>query len=606
MSGIALALTGVLPGDAVTGSGAGTFASKNVGTGLAYTLSGLALTGADAQDYYLTNGMSAVGSNGSITPLALAVTGVSAAGKTYDGTTMASLTGTPAIASLGADQVSVASGSVQASFQNASVGQGKLVTVTGYALSGADAADYSVIQPTGLTASITPAPLTLSGTATATKTYDGTPVATLSGGSLSGLVPADQSSVSLQGTYASANAAQHIAVATALTGADAGDYVLVNAPTLYGTITPRTVTLNANETAASKLYDGTTAAVLSGGPLNNIIPADSGGLSLVGTFASPNVGQHIAVAVALSGAAAGNYLLGGSPVLAANITPAPLLATANAVSIPRGGVLPALSGTFSGFVDGQTLASLEASGYQASWTSTVNDQSARGYYPVTGAFNDANYEVVQAAGNATAFDVTSATPSGGSMAGNVLASIVSAALPGGGPFGAPGTGVGAGSGTSISGNGYAAAGNANGVAGAADGSAGAQGSTQADNLSNGLAYSQVDVPGDTSIDAQGAGMNGSTAGAATRLSLGANTASTADDGTVTLSASGASAEAGGTPAAVGGATDVGSGGNAASGASPGGTADGGDGAHGTRQAALTGYGGHLSVLGGGVNASGAH
>jgi hypothetical protein len=407
------------------------------------------------------------------------------------------------------------------------------------------------------------------------------------------LAPVDQGLVSLQGTYASANAGSHIAVATALAGADAADYLLVNPPTLYGAITPRTVTLNANETAASKIYDGTTAATLSGGPLNNIIPADSGGLSLVGTFASPNVGQHIAVAVALSGAEAGNYLLGGSPVLAADITPAPLLATANRVSTSLGGVLPALSGTFSGFVDGQTLASLEAAGYQASWTSTVNAHSGRGYYAVSGAFDDANYQVVQAAGNATAFDATSAAP-GGNGVGNVLQSIVSAALPGGGPFGAPGTGVGAGNGTSISGNGYAAAGNANGVAGAADGYAGATGGTQANNLANPLANTvvntQVGIQGDTPIDAQGAGMNGSVARAVTGLSLGANTASTAGDGTVTLSSTGASAASA----------------ESAGGTSDGGTSDGGAAARGTRQAALTGYGGRrLIVIGGGVNASGA-
>ena len=45
-------------------------------------------------------------------------------------------------------------------FANANVGNAKPVTVTGYALGGADAANYTVVQPTGLTASITPLPVT--------------------------------------------------------------------------------------------------------------------------------------------------------------------------------------------------------------------------------------------------------------------------------------------------------------------------------------------------------------------------------------------------------------------------------------------------------------
>src|SRR5207237_10761101 len=60
-------------------------------------------------------------------------------------------------------------------------GPGKAVTVSGYTLSGADAGNYTLVQPTGLTANITAASLAISGLTANNKVYDATLADTLSG-----------------------------------------------------------------------------------------------------------------------------------------------------------------------------------------------------------------------------------------------------------------------------------------------------------------------------------------------------------------------------------------------------------------------------------------
>ena len=83
-------LMGVVHGDTVTldTSGAmGTFASKDVGTGITVTINGLALGGPQAGNYMLVE----PSTTANITPAMLTVTGITADDKAYDGTTAATL-----------------------------------------------------------------------------------------------------------------------------------------------------------------------------------------------------------------------------------------------------------------------------------------------------------------------------------------------------------------------------------------------------------------------------------------------------------------------------------------------------------------------------------
>jgi hypothetical protein len=72
-------------------------------------------------------------------------------------------------------------GTGSGTFANKNVGNGKAVTVTGYTLGGADAGNYTVVQPTSVRANITPASLVVTGVGANNKVYDTTTTATLNG-----------------------------------------------------------------------------------------------------------------------------------------------------------------------------------------------------------------------------------------------------------------------------------------------------------------------------------------------------------------------------------------------------------------------------------------
>jgi filamentous hemagglutinin family protein len=174
MTGLTMSLTGELTGDRVEVNASGTFGSKNAGGNLTYAVDGMSLIGADAADYYLAAG-SFSGNNGTITPKPITVSGITADDKVYDGTTVATLTtlGATLNGVISGDAVALDALGYGASFGNRNVGAGKAVTVTGLTLEGADAGNYSFSQPTGLTANITPRPLTITAVSN-TKSYDGT------------------------------------------------------------------------------------------------------------------------------------------------------------------------------------------------------------------------------------------------------------------------------------------------------------------------------------------------------------------------------------------------------------------------------------------------
>jgi filamentous hemagglutinin family protein len=90
--------------------------------------------------------------------------------------------------------------------------------------------------------SITPAPLTVSGTIVGTRAYNGMLNAPLSGGSLVGVVPGDSVTLVQAGNFASAGVGSGIPVTAmdSLTGPSALDYSLIQPLGLRGTISPAT------------------------------------------------------------------------------------------------------------------------------------------------------------------------------------------------------------------------------------------------------------------------------------------------------------------------------------------------------------------------------
>ena len=333
----------------VAGSGTGVFADKNAGAGKAVTVSGYTLGGLDAGNYNLVQ---PAGLTATINKANLAISGLAALDKTYDATTAATLAGTAGVTALGGDAVNV-SGTGVGVFANKNAGVGKAVTVTGYSLSGLDAGNYNLVQPSGLTATIAKASLALTGATANGKTYDGTVAATLAGSAAVAALGSDVVSVtgSGAGTFADKNAGAGKTVAVsgyALTGTDAGNYNLVQPAGLTATIAKASLAVSG-VIANSKTYDATVAATLAGTATVAAIGSDVVNVagSGIGTFADKNAGVGKAVAVtgySLSGLDAGNYNI---------VQPAGLTATINKASLAVSGVA-ALDKTY----DATTAATL--------------------------------------------------------------------------------------------------------------------------------------------------------------------------------------------------------------------------------------------------------
>ena len=335
------ALSGVVGDDTVvlhTGGATGVFANANAGTAKGITISGLTITGSSASNYTLTQPTT-------VTATIAPKPSPSPASPSRTKSTMAPLPPrsiflSALISGLFLSELTPATSpfpppTLHATFANAAnVGTAKAITITGITLTGSAATNYTVTQPTGLTANITAKALTITGLTANNKTYDGTATASLNSNhlSLTGVVSTDSRNISLtrtnvHGTFADANAGAGKSITVSglsLSGTAAANYTLTT-PTPTATITPKS-SRSAASPPSSKTYDGTTAATLGGtGVLSgDMLTADAlnvGVGSVTGVFNSANVGTNkITLTVALSGTAAGNYSV-SDPGLSAGRSP---------------------------------------------------------------------------------------------------------------------------------------------------------------------------------------------------------------------------------------------------------------------------------------------
>jgi hypothetical protein len=317
-------LAGVVAPDVVTLTIlTGTYdAGADAVTGGALTVeTGPTLGGAGAANYTVVTP-----TTGDITPKTLTVTGITARNKTYDGTTTATLnTGAGALVGvLGGDVVTLNKSAAVGAFDTKNVGIGKTVTVSGLTLTGADAGNYSVTQPT-TTADIAAKELTVR----VTKLYDGDNTIVRAQCSLVGVVAPDVVTLAiLTGTY---DAGANVVTASALTvltgptlgGADVANYTVATPTTGDITGFPLTVT---GITADNKGYDGNTTATLTGtAVLNGVLGADDVTLNTgaaAGAFDTKNVGVGKTVTVSgltIVGGDIGKYSL-TQPTTTADIT----------------------------------------------------------------------------------------------------------------------------------------------------------------------------------------------------------------------------------------------------------------------------------------------
>jgi beta-glucanase (GH16 family) len=210
--------------------------------------------------------------------------GITADNKVYDGTTAATISTNgytlSGLAPGDAGKVSLATNGYVAAFASAGVSNGIAVSVSGLTLAGSAAGNYTLTEPSGLTANIMPAEVTVSGITANNKVYDGTTAATIStnGYTLSGLAPGDVGRVSLAtngyvAAFASAGVSNGIAVSVSgltLAGSAAGNYTLTQPRGLTANITAAPappVILVQPEGQVVNLGSNATFAVSAGGDL---------------------------------------------------------------------------------------------------------------------------------------------------------------------------------------------------------------------------------------------------------------------------------------------------------------------------------------------------
>ncbi|MCX5999373.1 MAG: YDG domain-containing protein, partial [Chloroflexi bacterium] len=124
-----------------------TFDSKNVDTSKTLTPAGTVTDGNSGGNYSVTF---APVTTGTIAVRTLTVTGITAFNKVYDGTATATLnTGSAVLVGVAVgDDVTLSVASAAGAFVDSSVGTGKTVTISGLTIGGADAANYTLTQPT--------------------------------------------------------------------------------------------------------------------------------------------------------------------------------------------------------------------------------------------------------------------------------------------------------------------------------------------------------------------------------------------------------------------------------------------------------------------------
>ncbi|MEJ7137176.1 beta strand repeat-containing protein [Amphibiibacter pelophylacis] len=286
----------------------------------------------------------AEGSIGSIARKAIAITGVAAADKTYDGSTTATLTRAGSVSTgVGDETLVVTADAASAHFSSKDVAAGKTVTVTGLALQdgsgGGLASNYALLDSAvTTTASITPKALTVSGISAADKVYDRTTDVTVdaSRAVIEGLVGGDQVQVAAAGRFSDKNvgADKKVRLESSYSGGDRGNYTIADQASTTASITPRAARVGGI-TASDKAYDGTVAASVSTSQaaVSGLLDGDQVRVTVSGNFADRNAGTHaVDLSVSHQGSDAANYSYSDQASATATITPRVITLTAPSVS----------------------------------------------------------------------------------------------------------------------------------------------------------------------------------------------------------------------------------------------------------------------------------
>jgi hypothetical protein len=367
-------LVGVVGSDAITLTGAtsGTFNSEDVGTGKTVTTF-MSITGVGTGNYLF----SPPTLTANITAKTLTVNAV-ADNKQYDGTTAATISGATLVGVVNPDDVTL-TGASSGTFDSKNIGDAKPVT-TNMEITGADIGNYRLTQPT-LTANITAKELTVNADVS-NKIYDGNTAAVITDATLVGVINSEVSLINATtGTFATKDAGNAIAIATAMniTGLT-GNYTLTQ-PTLKANINKAPLTITAADAsrvygASNPEFTGTITGFVNGedasvftSPLIYTCAADAGTNASTTTPIVP------------SGMAAVNYsftLVNGTLTITKAIATITLGTT---VFKGDGAPKPVIATTVPG---GLT--------YNITYNGSSTAPSALGVYDVVATINETNYQ----------------------------------------------------------------------------------------------------------------------------------------------------------------------------------------------------------------------
>jgi len=280
-----------------------------------------------------------------IAPKALTMTGLSVpSSKVYDGTTNAVVTDaktlqSPITAGTGiasdgkpfiGDVVSL-TGTTVGTYNTKDVATATTVTYTGISLTGTGSGNYTLTTQAPSAATITAKALTITGATTTNKEYDRTNTASVTGGTLVGVILPDVVNLTQSGTFAQVNVGTGITI-TSTSTIDNANYSLTQPTLTARDITPKTAIINA--VANNKQYDGTTTAIVTLSSPSFITPDNVTITYATATFNTPVVDNNKTVTVtgiSLAGADAPNYVLSSTTATAS----ANIIGTTNAYVLPN-------------------------------------------------------------------------------------------------------------------------------------------------------------------------------------------------------------------------------------------------------------------------------
>lgn len=405
-------IVGLVTGDDVSVTGTlGTFVDKNVGTDKVVSLSATSYEGTDASNYSFTDQSSTLAD---VTPLSASVSGLASAGKVYDGNTAAAIdvSGASFTGMISGDELNVLSAT--GTFDDKHVGSAKQVSIAGANYGGADVGNYNFVDQASTTADITPLAISVSGLTAADKVYDGTTTAVIdtSGVSFDGAVAGDDLNANgTIGTFVNKHVGNSKSVTlsgTVYGGTDVENYVISDQVNATASITPLSVSITGL-TGSDKAYDATTLATLNGSATVDTLAGDDVTLdgTVIGNYATKNAGVGLEIGVSglhLRGVDSNNYTLQSPTGLTGDITPAPLVVTANhdAKFIGKSDSSNYAGVNITGFVGGETALDLGGS-LTVSRTGVGVNEAAGEYFGVLspGGYSSSNYEITFNTGDFT-------------------------------------------------------------------------------------------------------------------------------------------------------------------------------------------------------------